>query len=120
MIIFIGDSTFKTQIPENVTFARGGIEYIKSKTDILFNIKEVISIIEQIERGRLERSFKTNNEHVKHVKEIVKKKSDTLSCPRCGYDMTLRKASKGKNAGNEFGGVVHFFYAEILLRYYKN
>ena len=55
-------------------------------------------IIEQIESGRLERSFKTNRQHVKHVKEIVKEKSDTKSCSRCNSDMVLRKATKGKNA----------------------
>lgn len=108
VIIFIGDSTFKTKMPENVRFARGGIEYIKSKTDIVFNVPEVASVIEQIESGRLQRSIKTNRQHVKHVKEIVKEKSDTKYCSKCGADMVLRKASKGKNAGNEFWGCSAF------------
>ena len=108
VIIFIGDSTFKTKMPENVRFARGGIEYIKSKTDIVFNAEEVTNIIEQIESGRLERSINTNRQHVKHVKEIVKEKSDTKSCSRCNSDMVLRKAIKGKNAGNEFWGCSAF------------
>jgi len=68
VIIFIGDSTFKTKMPENVRFARGGINYIKNKTDIIFDEEEVVSIVEQIESGRLERGFKTNCLHVKHVK----------------------------------------------------
>ena len=72
VIIFIGDSTFKTKMPDNVRFARGGIDYIKSKRDIAFSEDEVADIIEQIESGRLERSFTTNRQHVKHVKEIVK------------------------------------------------
>ena len=108
VIIFIGDSTFKTKMPDNVRFARGGIEYIKSKRDIAFSEDEVTDIIEQIESGRLERSFKTNRQHVKHVKEIVTEKSDTKSCPRCNSDMVLRKATKGKNAGNEFWGCSAF------------
>lgn len=108
VIIFIGASTFKTKMPENVTFARDGIEYIKSKTDIVFNIKEVISIVEKIESGRLERGFKTNRQHVKHVKEIVKEKPDTKSCSKCGDNMVLRKATKGKNAGNDFWGCSAF------------
>jgi len=77
VIIFIGDSIFKTKMPDNVRFARGGIEYIKSKRDIAFSEDEVMDIIEQIESGRLERSIKTNRQHVKHVKKIVKEKSDT-------------------------------------------
>ena len=108
VIIFIGDSTFKTKMPDNVRFARGGIGYIKSKRDIAFSEDEVTDIIEQIESGRLERSIKTNRQHVKHVKEIVKEKSDTKSCSRCNSDMVLRKAAKGKNAGNEFWGCSAF------------
>jgi hypothetical protein len=108
VIIFIGDSTFKTKMPDNVRFARGGIEYIKSKRDIAFSNDEVADMIEQIESGRLERSFKTNRQHVKHVKEIVKEKSDIKCCSRCNAEMVLRKATKGKNAGNKFWGCSAF------------
>ena len=108
VIIFIGDSTFKTKMPENVRFARGGIEYIKSKTDVVFNVEEVATIIEQIESGRLERSFKTNHQHIKHVQEIMEEKADIKACSKCGSDMVMRKATKGKNAGNEFWGCSTF------------
>ncbi|MGL1956734.1 MAG: NERD domain-containing protein [Colwellia sp.] len=108
VIIFIGDSTFKTKMPENVRFARGGIEYIKSKTDIVFNDQEVANVIEQIESGRLERCYKTDRQHIKHVREIIEEKSDTKSCSKCGSDMVLRKATKGKNAGSEFWGCSAF------------
>jgi len=108
VIIFIGDSTFKTKRPENVRFARGGIEYIKSKTDIAFNAEEVAGVIEQIESGRLERSYKTNRQHVKHVRKIIEEKSDIKACSKCGAEMVLRKATKGKNSGNEFWGCCSF------------
>jgi hypothetical protein len=108
VIIFIGDSTFKTNMPENVKFARGGIDYIKSKIDIVFNDEEVADIVKNIESGRLERSIKTNREHVKHVNEIVKEKSNIKACVKCGSTMVLRKATKGKNLGNEFWGCSAF------------
>jgi hypothetical protein len=108
VIIFIGDSTFKIKMPENVTFARGGIEYIKSKTNIIFSDKELTDIIEQIESGRLERSLKTDRQHVKHVKGIVKGKSPVQSCIKCGSNMIIRKAIKGKNSGSEFLGCSAF------------
>jgi hypothetical protein len=108
VIIFIGDSTFKTKMPNNVTFARGGIEYIKSKTDIVFKDGEVVSLIAKIESGRLERSFKTNRQHVKHVREIIEEKSDVKPCSGCGSGVVLRKANKGKNTGNEFWGCSAF------------
>ena len=108
VIIFIGDSTFKTKMPDNVRFARGGIEYIKSKRDITLSEDEVADIIEQIESGRLERSIKTNRQHVKHVNDIVKEKSNIKACVKCGSGMVLRKSAKGKNAGNEFWGCSTF------------
>ncbi len=108
VIIFIGDSTFKTKMPENVRFARGGIEYIKSKIDIIFNTEELTSVIEQIESGRLERSYKTNRQHVKHVRKIIEEKFDIKACSKCSSDMVLRKPTKGKNAGNEFWGCSAF------------
>lgn len=108
VIIFIGDSSFKTKMPENVRFARGSIEYIKSKTDIVLNAQEVANVIEQVESGRLERSFKTNRQHVKHVREIIETKEDSKACSNCGAEMVLRKATKGKNAGNEFWGCSTF------------
>ena len=108
VIIFIGDSTFKTKMPVNVTFSRGGIEYIKSQKEVMFSPDEVDSIIEQIENGRLERGFKTHRQHVKHVKAIVEEKANFRTCSKCGAEMALRKATKGKNAGNEFWGCRSF------------
>lgn len=108
VIIFIGDSIFKTKMPDNVTFARGGIEYIKSQKEVVFSNDEIANFITQIESGRLERGFKTNRQHVKHVKAIIEEKSGLSSCSKCGSDMVLRKANKGKNAGNEFWGCSAF------------
>lgn len=108
VIIFIGDSTFKTKMPENVRFARGGIEYIKSKKEAIFTNDEVADIIEQIESGRLKQGLKTNRQHVKHVKTIVEQKPNIKSCKKCGSEMVLRKATKGKNTGNEFWGCSSF------------
>ena len=68
VIVFTGDSTFKTKMPESV-LDRRYIGYIKSKTDILFSEDEVHNIIDTIESVRLERGFKTNREHVKHLQK---------------------------------------------------
>ncbi|MBA6337429.1 NERD domain-containing protein [Colwellia sp. BRX8-7] len=116
VIIFIGDSTFKTKMPDNVRFARGGIEYIKSKTDLILNDQEVVSVIEQVESGRLERSFKTNRQHIKHVRGIVEEKSDIKYCSKCGADMVLRKANKGNNVDNEFWGCSSFPKCRNVLK----
>ena len=124
VIVFIGDSTFKTKMPENVTYARGCIKYIKTNKVILFTSEQVAEIVAVIEAGRLSRSLKTNLQHNKHVKETVAGKQVTEKvelepvtidkeasepvCAKCGSAMVLREAKKGKNAGNQFWGCTGF------------
>jgi restriction system protein len=78
VIVFVGDSTFKTQMPENVTYGSGYAKYIKSKNEPILSVNEVNNIIEIIHSIRLERSFKTNREHIKHVKSIIAKKEGNI------------------------------------------
>ncbi len=74
VIVFVGDATFKTPMPANVTYPRGYIKFIKSQKNIILSETEVQKTIEMIESGRLERSLKTHREHVQHVKKIVREK----------------------------------------------
>lgn len=136
VVVFIGDSTFKTEMPPNVTYARGCITYIKSQTTQYFSPELVEGIVNKIESGRLTRGLKTNFQHNKHVKEIIKQKSEPIDnafekvstakidsqvvdfsiseksmfpvCNKCGSSMVLRKAKKGKNIGNDFWGCSNF------------
>ena len=105
--MFIGDSTFKTEMPNNVTYGRGYIKYIKSQKETVLSKDAVNEIISKIETGRLTPSFKTNRQHVKHVKEIVNKK-DSVVCPKCSSQMVLREAQKGQNKGKKFWGCSKF------------
>jgi len=119
VIVFVGDSTFKTKMPENVTYARGCVEYIKMKQAIQFSTEQVSDIVAAIETGRLTRGLKTNLAHKQHVKTIIDNKHTVESesvvkenhdptCPKCGSDMALRAAKKGNNAGNQFWGCTNF------------
>ena len=136
VVVFVGDSTFKTKMPENVTYARGCITYIKSQTTKCFSPELVDEIVNKIESGRLTRGLKTNFQHNKHVKEIIKQKREPKDnafekvstakidspivdfpiseksripvCNKCGSSMVLRKAKKGKNFGNDFWGCTNF------------
>lgn len=74
VVVFVGSSTFKTDIPENVTHSYGCIRFIKSKKQLVLSASEVQNIVNKIETKRLTPSFKTNRKHIKHVKEIVSKK----------------------------------------------
>ena len=108
VVVFVGDSTFKTEMPENVTYGKDYIRFIKSKTQPVLTEAEVKEIKSKIEAGRLTPSFKTHREHVKQVKTIVANKTDYKQCPKCGSSMVLRKVKKGQNAGNKFWGCSKF------------
>ena len=137
VIVFIGDSTFKTKMPENVTYARGCVEYIKTKQEVHFTKEQINRIINTIEAGRLTPNLKTNIAHNKHVKTIIESKVEPKGitkkvyeskiepkeipnqvveiqeeiakpCPKCGSEMALRQAKKGKHAGNQFWGCTNF------------
>ncbi|MFC1495330.1 nuclease-related domain-containing protein [Thermodesulfobacteriota bacterium] len=72
VVVFIGDSTFKTSMPENVTYGWGYIRHIKSKKQKVLSEPDVAEMINKIENKRLVRSFKTNKEHIKNVRTIKK------------------------------------------------
>ena len=128
LVIFVGDCTFKTEMPENVTKGKAFLKFIRSKIDIVFSEQAVKDLVLRIEEGRLEPSLKTHFEHVKNVKQIVshKQNNEILSrkpiasvlperadstdalegkfCPKCSHAMILRVAKKGGNVGKKFWG----------------
>lgn len=104
IVVFIGDSTFKTDMPDNVTYGMGYIRYILSKTDKVLNPRQVLDITQVIEAGRLARSFKMHREHVRHVQAIIAEKQNQRLCPKCGSEMVIRKVKKGTNTGKQFWG----------------
>jgi ribosomal protein L37AE/L43A len=108
LIVFVGDSKFKTSMPENVTQGGGYLKFIKSHTQELLSENEVSTIFEQINSGRLQPSISTNRNHVNHVKAIISDKSNSKNCPKCGSEMLLREAKKGTNIGQSFWGCSNF------------
>lgn len=102
LIVFVGDSTFKTQMPENVTYAGGYVRFIKSRRNVLLTNDEVSRIVRLIEGGRLTPSLETHRQHVKNVKSNLESKRSSNLCPKCGSMLVLRVAKKGTNKGNEF------------------
>jgi hypothetical protein len=71
VVVFVGDSEFKTEMLENVTYIEDFIKYIKSKQQPVISEKEVHAIIEKIETERLEPSLETHREHVKNLKNKI-------------------------------------------------
>jgi len=108
VVVFTGDSTFKTGMPENVTHGKGYIRYIKSKNTSVLTNTQVKEITEKIQAGRLTPSFKMNREHVKYVQSIVAEKEKTKICPKCSSFMVLREVKKGLKLGGKFWGCSKF------------
>lgn len=104
LVVFVGDSTFKTPIPENVTYGFGYIRFIKTRTRRVLSSSDVSEIIRKIETGRLTPSYKTQQEHVANVQKIKSDKQNNITCPKCGGKMVLRTTKNGPNAGDKFWG----------------
>ncbi len=108
VIVFIGDSTFKTEMPPNVTYARGSIRYIQQFNDVVFSDKDYARLTESINQIKLKRGIITDLKHRKHVKEVVTSKASSNQCPRCGSEMVLRETKRGENIGKQFWGCSTF------------
>jgi hypothetical protein len=108
VVVFVGNCTFKTAMPDNVVYAGGYIRFIKSKTQSILNDGEVRDICTRLQSGRIKPSIRPHIDHVKHVKTIVEKKQrqdkEDNSCPKCCKPMILRTARNGNNQGKQFFG----------------
>ena len=105
VVCFMGDAKFKTEVPKGVFLEGRYVNYIKSFRTELFSKKEVDALVCRIETNRLKRGFKTNRNHVRHVKAVIKPSAPKeKTCPRCGSEMVIRTAKKGVHAGNKFWG----------------
>ena len=86
VVVFVGDATMEREMPANVLFGgRDLIDYIKSKRQVVFDERQVHSIVQLIEKNRLERGRKTNRAHLRYLRQAE--------------DARRQKgAAKGKNA----------------------
>lgn len=107
VIVFTGESTFKTPMPDNVCRGVGYISYIKSFRTPVFSEREVQKIVAHIQSGRLEPNRATHRRHVQQLKTRVAETAER-QCPKCGSAMLLRTAKRGAHAGNQFWGCSAF------------
>ncbi len=103
VIVFVGESTFKTTMPDNVTYARGFIRYIKSKTQAILNDSQVQAVVSAIKSGNLKATFQAQRGHIRNLQSRSNPDSQQL-CPKCGSLMFLRTSNNGKNHSKHFWG----------------
>ncbi|WP_028574751.1 nuclease-related domain-containing protein [Desulfonatronovibrio hydrogenovorans] len=69
IVTFVGDSSFKTPMPPNVTYGAGFIRHIKSFKEKVFSEDQVSDLVARIESGRLQPGYSTRKKHVQRLKE---------------------------------------------------
>lgn len=114
LVVFTGDSQFKSAMPENVAFGGRYVNYILSKTTPVLTEEQVNSIIHAIQNEALIKSFTTNRAHKKHVQELQTKRTPRVTdssepvCPNCGSSMVKRTVKRGEHIGRQFWGCSEF------------
>lgn len=109
VVVFIGGSTFKTDMPDNVSKDNQFINYILSKQIQIFTYEEVNKIISILGGERLPNTLETHKQHVKNVKANREEKQQSSDvCPKCNSELVLRTVKKGENIGNQFYGCSNF------------
>ncbi|QIL91157.1 nuclease [Microbulbifer sp. SH-1] len=107
VVVFVGNSTFKTPMPANVTKEGGYIRYVKSFTTPVLTENEVEAIVDQIQSGRLAPTRDTHRRHVQQLEARNNPLAEKL-CPKCGCRMLKRTSKRGANAGKKFLGCSAF------------
>ena len=107
VITFVGGSTFKTEVPANVTRGIGFIRYFKSFQQPVFSEAEVDAMLHALQIGRRAPTLATQREHVQNLK----RRSDPTAerqCPKCGSALVIRTRKAGANADQQFWGCSTF------------
>ena len=102
IVVFVGSSTFKTEMPENVINGPRLIKTIKSKGQQVILRTDVPMIVSKIEAERLMPSKEATKAVIEPGKEIEKQNANYR--PRCGHPMVERKANNGINRGKKILG----------------
>lgn len=99
VVYFVGNSTFKTDMPYNV-IDRGLASHIEQYQTPVLSGQEIERIIEKLNSLRLDATLTTKN----HVKSLRERHNSDTACPRCGSSLVQRTAKQGANVGSSFLG----------------
>ena len=107
IVAFTGACSFKTNMPENVTYGMGYIRFIKSFRLPVLSDEEVQAVIDKVQSARLKPSLATDKLHVENLRS--RKVIDSARiCPACGSALVLRTTRNGANKGKTFLGCSRF------------
>lgn len=138
VVVFVGDSTFKTDVPANVTYARGCAEFILSFKRQIFDDQQVKDLVLELRAGRLAPTRATRVAHVQQLKarhavdlavaprtphpaaapaaSTAVGASAEHACPACGSPMVLRTTKAGSHAGRQFWGCTTYPKCRVMQK----
>ncbi|HYW03705.1 MAG TPA: NERD domain-containing protein [Gammaproteobacteria bacterium] len=101
VVAFVGNSTFKTRIPANVTSGSRFASYIKTFQRAVFTDDQVRDLLREIAAKRLKRQ---DILRIMHVRNLHRRGDPNAlrHCPRCGSRLVLRAARHGAGSGHQF------------------
>jgi len=118
VIVFVGGSTFKTSMPQNVTHGARFVRHVKHFGKRVFTDRQVELLCRKIHAGQLSRSLRTRREHVRNVKAQHAPGGSARACPKCGSPMILRTVKRGQRAGRRFWGCSRYPACRGMRRAY--
>lgn len=106
VIVFVGNSEFKTPLPDNVKKGIGYVDYILNKQQKILTNEQIERAYQKIQLARLENTVENDEKHVQSIKQRHEDNANKahLICPQCGAKLALRTAKKGAFAGQNFYG----------------
>lgn len=102
-VVFVGNSEFMTDMPDNVMRLPDLLPYIKSHTQRIFSNSKVEEFCQKLENYTSNTPF-THDEHMRNIKENMA----SPTCPKCGIKMVLRTARRGPTEGSQFWGCSNY------------
>ncbi|KTS76560.1 nuclease [Pseudomonas oryzihabitans] len=113
VITFVGGSTFKTEVPVNVTQGIGFIRYIRPLQQPLLSDAQVGSMLHALQTGRQAPTLAAHSEHVQNLK----RRSDPTAerqCPKCGSTLMIRTVKSEAKMGQQFCGCSGFSKYRVI------
>lgn len=103
IVVFVGNSQFKTVMPYNVVTLYELLPYIRSYNTVILSEEDVESFSNKLSSP----VFSESTIQKEHVGNVYNNLHNPV-CPKCGKQMVLRTARKGKAIGSQFWGCSGF------------
>jgi len=103
IVVFVGDSKFKTEMPSNVIELRDLLPFVRSHKAVILSDQNIEDFSQELNNPVYSDSS-NKSKHIRNVQENLK----NPRCPRCGKTMVLRTARKGGSTGSKFWGCSGF------------